>query len=46
VFFGKVICEAYKSKQFFNEKYKLNERIYLGPTTTDNDLAFLMANLA
>ena len=28
----------------FNIKYKLSNRIYLGPTSTDNDLAFLMCN--
>jgi len=27
-----------------NQKYKLNERIYVGPTSADPYLAFLMAN--
>lgn len=30
----------------FNFKYELNKRIYLGPTSADNDLAFLMCNQA
>lgn len=27
-------------------KYQLGNRIYLGPTSTDNDLAFMMCNQA
>lgn len=30
----------------FYSKYRLSEREYLGPTSTDNDLAFLMVNEA
>jgi hypothetical protein len=28
----------------FNLKYELTNRIYLGPTSTDNDLSFLMCH--
>jgi tRNA (guanine10-N2)-methyltransferase len=30
----------------FNSPYELKNRIYLGPTSTDNDLAFMMCNQA
>ena len=42
-YFGK---EAAKSKERtrFYSKYSLNHREYLGPTSTDNELAFLMVN--
>eukprot|EP01017_Pseudomicrothorax_dubius_P033276 TRINITY_DN4449_c0_g1_i1.p1 TRINITY_DN4449_c0_g1~~TRINITY_DN4449_c0_g1_i1.p1 ORF type:complete len:488 (+),score=141.21 TRINITY_DN4449_c0_g1_i1:1379-2842(+) len=30
----------------FNYRYRLSDRVYLAPTTLDNDLAFLMANQA
>ncbi len=30
----------------FNNPFELNKRIYLGPTSTDNNLAFLMCNQA
>ena len=42
VYFGRVICQPKKGKEFFNRRYELKERIYLGPTTMDNDLAFIM----
>ena len=29
-----------------NRKYDLKRRIYLGPTSLDHELAFIMANLA
>lgn len=30
----------------FNTVYELSKRIYLGPTSADNDLAFMMCNQA
>ncbi len=43
-FFGKVIGTPIPGKFFYN-KFDLKERKYLGPTSTDNRLAFIMANL-
>lgn len=34
------------SKTKFNYPYRLSNRIYLGPTSADNDLAFMMCNQA
>ena len=31
-------------KAKFNNRYELSKRIYLGPTSADNDLAFMMCN--
>lgn len=30
----------------FNYRYNLKNRVYLGPTSTEHDLAFLMVNQA
>lgn len=48
VFFGLVVARqrGRKSKQSFYYKYDLTDRAYLAPTSTDNTLAFLMANQA
>lgn len=35
-----------KKKASFYNKFELNNRIYLGPTSIDNQLGFLMGNLA
>lgn len=42
MFFGRQIC----ARNNVFTKYDLNKRCVLGPTTLDNDLAFLMANMA
>lgn len=44
VYFGRSIY--HNSDITFNHKYNLSNRIYLGPTSTDNNLSFLMANQA
>jgi len=46
IYLSKLIARAAKGEKFFNEKYKLTARAYLGPTSCDNDLAFMMTNLA
>lgn len=43
-FFGKDLFAIQKKKQF-HSKYALPDRIMLGPTSTDHNLAFLMANM-
>lgn len=43
-YFGKVIGTPITGKLFYN-RFDLKERKYLGPTSTDNRLAFIMANL-
>jgi len=45
-YFGLQICKYGKGKDAVNAGYELPLRPYLGPTSTDNDLAFLMANQA
>ena len=47
VLFGRLVSEQRDSegKTFFS-KYNLDKRPYLGPTSTDHELAFLMANQA
>ena len=47
VLFGREVAEQRDSegKTFFS-KYNLDKRPYLGPTSTDHELAFLMANQA
>ena len=42
-YFGKEAAKA-KTRTRFYSKYNLNQREYLGPTSTDNELAFLMVN--
>ena len=46
VYFGIELSSCKIGKAKFNIKYQLSNRIYLGPTSTDNDLAFLMCNQA
>jgi len=43
-YFGKIIGEIPKGQCFYI-KYDLNKRKYLGPTSLDNRLSFIMANL-
>ena len=40
------LCSNQIATAKFNHQYELNKRIYLGPTSTFNDLAFLMCNQA
>lgn len=42
--FGRVVYK--KNKDAYYKTYALSERHVLGPTTLDNDLAFIMANIA
>lgn len=44
VYFGIELCTNKIATAKFNSNFELNKRIYLGPTSTDNDLAFLMCN--
>lgn len=46
VYFGVELSSCKIDKAKFNNKYQLSNRIYLGPTSADNDLAFLMCNQA
>lgn len=46
VYFGVELSSCKLGSAKFNMKYQLGNRIYLGPTSTDNDLAFLMCNQA
>jgi tRNA (guanine10-N2)-methyltransferase len=46
VYFGIELCTNKIVTAKFNTKYELSKRIYLGPTSTDNDLAFMMCNQA
>jgi tRNA G10 N-methylase Trm11 len=46
VFFGIELCSNHQLTAKFNYHFELRRRIYLGPTSTDNDLAFLMCNQA
>eukprot|EP00397_Hematodinium_sp_SG-2012_P043420 GEMP01048261.1.p1 GENE.GEMP01048261.1~~GEMP01048261.1.p1 ORF type:complete len:450 (+),score=59.98 GEMP01048261.1:127-1476(+) len=51
VFLGRQICAARNVEKTrgdvaYYAKYELNKRCILGPTTLDNELAFLMANMA
>lgn len=46
MYFGILLCNNKIATAKFNNKYELSKRIYLGPTSTDNDLAFLMCNQA
>lgn len=46
VYFGIELSSCKINKAKFNIKYQLSNRIYLGPTSADNDLAFLMCNQA
>ena len=41
IFFAREIMMRPRGKKF-HKIYELTKRIFLGPTTTDNDLAFLM----
>lgn len=45
-YFGIDIYYGVRTKTRFYSKYSLKERLYLGPTSTDTELAFLMANQA
>lgn len=44
-YFGKIVGDLPSGKVFYFD-YDLRERKYLGPTSTDNRLAFIMSNLA
>lgn len=44
VYFGMELSSSKIGNAKFNIKYELSKRIYLGPTSADNDLAFLMCN--
>lgn len=44
VYFGLELSSCKVSKAKFNNNFQLSHRIYLGPTSADNDLAFLMCN--
>lgn len=46
IYFGKEIATHKKHKEAdtFHTKFDLRKRPYLGPTSTDHELAFLMAN--
>ena len=46
IFFGRQIAGKDDKDTRFYTKYDLSHRKYLGPTSTDHILAFLMANLA
>ena len=43
-YFGKEIASNRDERETFYHKYHLRTRPYLGPTSTDTQLAFLMAN--
>jgi len=45
-YFGVQVCKIGRGKDAVNSGYELAKRPYLGPTSTDNDLSFLMANQA
>lgn len=42
IFFGREIVKRPRGGKKFHGIYELTNRIFLGPTTADNDLAFLM----
>ena len=46
IIFGRQVASSRntQTRQTFFAKYDLNKRLYLGPTSTDHELAFLMAN--
>ncbi len=46
VFFGIQLSSHKVNRQKFNYQFQLSKRIYLGPTSTDNDLAHMMCNQA
>lgn len=46
MYFGIELGRNHIATAKFNYKYELRKRIYLGPTSTDNDLAFMMCNQA
>ena len=48
IFFGRQVAAARDSDtgKSFLAKYDLSARPYMGPTSTDHELAFLMANQA
>ena len=45
IFFAREIVKRPRGGRKFHGIYELTNRIFLGPTTTDNDLAFLMVFL-
>lgn len=45
IFFGREIIKKPRGGKKFHGIYDLTNRIFLGPTTADNDLAFLMVIL-
>uniref|UniRef100_A0A0G4HX19 Uncharacterized protein n=1 Tax=Chromera velia CCMP2878 TaxID=1169474 RepID=A0A0G4HX19_9ALVE len=44
--FGRIVADGRVSRSCWFQKFALNERPVLGPTTMDNELAFLMSNMA
>lgn len=47
IYFGKKVASILhnpKVEELFYSKYNLKIRPYLGPTSTDHELAFMMAN--
>lgn len=42
IYFGREIIKRPKGGKKFHGKYVLNQRPFLGPTSTDNDLAFMI----
>lgn len=46
LYFGNCVAASrlYEKNDTFHTRYNLSKRPYLGPTSTDHELAFLMAN--
>ena len=44
IYFGREVATSREEDDTFYHKYDLRKRPYLGPTSTDHLLAFLMAN--
>lgn len=47
IYFGREVASNrlnHKNEESFHDKFDLKKRPYLGPTSTDHELAFLMAN--
>jgi tRNA (guanine10-N2)-methyltransferase len=47
IYFGYIVANSRwhpRRDETFHQKYDLKKRPYLGPTSTDHELAFLMAN--
>lgn len=44
IYFGRQVASNREEEDTFHNTYDLKQRPYLGPTSTDHSLAFLMAN--